>query len=204
MVLAIGLVVDDAIVVLENIHRHIEDGMKPVRAAIVGIGELSGAVVAMTLTLAAVYAPVAFSPGRTGKLFAEFALTLAGAVIVSGIVALTLSPMLCSKLLRGHEKHGRFYNLVENGLTTLNRNYRRLLTATLGMRPLVMLAALVVADPAIFCSAPSSPNWPRSRTAVSCSPPVSRRKVQPSSSPIAIPARCRPCSIKYPRWRPIS
>ena len=150
MVLAIGLVVDDAIVVLENIHRHIEDGMKPVRAAIVGIGELSGAVVAMTLTLAAVYAPVAFSPGRTGKLFAEFALTLAGAVIVSGIVALTLSPMLCSKLLRGHEKHGRFYNLVENGLTTLNRNYRRLLTATLGMRPLVMLAALVVAGSSYF------------------------------------------------------
>jgi multidrug efflux pump len=150
MVLAIGLVVDDAIVVLENIHRHIEDGMKPVRAAIVGIGELSGAVVAMTLTLAAVYAPVAFSPGRTGKLFAEFALTLAGAVIVSGIVALTLSPMLCSKLLRGHEKHGRFYNLVENGLTTLNRNYRRLLTATLGMRPLVMLAALVVAGSSSF------------------------------------------------------
>ena len=150
MVLAIGLVVDDAIVVLENIHRHIEDGMKPVRAAIVGIGELSGAVVAMTLTLAAVYAPVAFSPGRTGKLFAEFALTLAGAVIVSGFVALTLSPMMCSKLLRGHEKHGRFYNLVENGLTTLNRNYRRLLTATLGMRPLVMLAALVVAGSSYF------------------------------------------------------
>ncbi len=101
MVLAIGLVVDDAIVVLENIHRHIEDGMQPVRAAIVGIRELSGAVIAMTLTLAAVYAPVAFSPGRTGKLFAEFALTLAGAVLVSGFVALTLSPMMCSKLLQG-------------------------------------------------------------------------------------------------------
>ena len=117
MVLAIGLVVDDAIVVLENIHRHIEDGMRPVRAAIVGIGELSGAVIAMTLTLAAVYAPVAFSPGRTGKLFGEFALTLAGAVVVSGIVALTLSPMLCSKMLKGHEKHGWFYNLIEGGLT---------------------------------------------------------------------------------------
>src|SRR3546814_21013317 len=78
MVLAIGLVVDDAIVVLENIHRHIEDGMKPARAAVVGIGEISGAVVAMTLTLAAVYAPVAFAPGRTGTPFAAFALTLAG------------------------------------------------------------------------------------------------------------------------------
>src|SRR3546814_5188357 len=106
MVLAIGLVVDDAIVVLENIHRHIENGMKPVRAAIVGINEISGAVVAMTLTLAAVYAPVAFSAGRTGKLFTEFALTLAGAVLVSGTVALTLSPMMCSKLMRAHETQG--------------------------------------------------------------------------------------------------
>src|SRR5690606_11170999 len=113
MVLAFGLVVDDAIVVLENIHRHIEDGMKPVRAAIVGIGEISGAVVAMTLTLAAVYAPVAFAPGRTGTLFAEFALTLAGAVLVSGFVALTLSPMMCSRLLREHEAHGRIYNFLE-------------------------------------------------------------------------------------------
>jgi multidrug efflux pump len=148
MVLAIGLVVDDAIVVLENIHRHIEHGMKPIRAAIVGIKELSSAVIAMTLTLSAVYAPVAFSPGRTGKLFAEFALTLAGAVLVSGMVALTLSPMLCSKFLRGHEKHGRFYNLVETGLNALNRHYRRALVATLQIRPLVMLVALGVAGAA--------------------------------------------------------
>src|SRR5690606_15690544 len=106
MVLAIGLVVDDAIVVLENIHRHIEDGMRPIRAAIVGIGEISGAVIAMTLTLAAVYAPVAFAPGRTGTLFTEFALTLAGSVLVSGFVALTLSPMMCSRLLLGDQAHG--------------------------------------------------------------------------------------------------
>ena len=97
----------------------------------------------MTLTLSAVYAPVAFSPGRTGKLFAEFALTLAGAVLVSGMVALTLSPMLCSKFLRGHEKHGRFYNFIETGLVALNRHYRRALIATLQVRPLVMLLSLV-------------------------------------------------------------
>jgi multidrug efflux pump len=145
MVLAIGLVVDDAIVVLENIHRHIEDGMKPVRAAIVGIQELSSAVVAMTLTLAAVYAPVAFSPGRTGKLFGEFALTLAGAVLVSGFVALTLSPMMCSKMLKEHERHGRLYNLMEAGLEGLTRGYRRLLTLTLKVRPLIVLLALAVA-----------------------------------------------------------
>jgi multidrug efflux pump len=100
LVLAIGLVVDDAIVVLENIYRHIEEGLSPFQAPIKGAREISFAVVAMTLTLAAVYAPLAFTPGRTGRLFTEFALTLAGAVIVSGFVALTLSPMMCSKLLR--------------------------------------------------------------------------------------------------------
>lgn len=99
MVLSIGIVVDDAIVVLENISRHIEEGMKPIAAAIQGMKEISFAVVAMTLTLAAVFAPMAFSSGRTGRLFTEFALTLAGAVLVSGFVALTLSPMMCSRLL---------------------------------------------------------------------------------------------------------
>ena len=150
MVLAIGLVVDDAIVVLENIHRHIEDGMKPFRATVLGIREISSAVVAMTLTLAAVYAPVAFAPGRTGKLFAEFALTLAGAVLVSGLVALTLSPMMCSRLLRDHEKHGRVYNLFERGFRSLNRGYGRMLAATLRMRPLVIVAAALVAGASYF------------------------------------------------------
>ena len=97
MVLAIGLVVDDAIVVLENIYRHIEKGMEPVEAAIKGTREIGFAVIAMTLTLAAVYAPIAFAPGKTGRLFLEFALTLAGAVLVSGFVALTLTPMMCSQ-----------------------------------------------------------------------------------------------------------
>jgi len=145
MVLAIGLVVDDAIVVLENIHRHVEQGMKPMRAAITGIREISGAVVAMTLTLAAVYAPVAFAPGRTGGLFAEFALTLAGAVVVSGFVALTLSPMMCSRLLREHETHGRFYNALERVLVGMTAAYRRTLAASLRMRPAVALVALLAA-----------------------------------------------------------
>ena len=150
MVLAIGLVVDDAIVVLENIHRHIEEGMEPVRAAIRGMGEISSAVIAMTLTLAAVYAPVAFAPGRTGTLFAEFALTLAGAVLVSGFVALTLTPMMCSRLLRAHESHGGFYNALERGLLALHRGYRRALMATLRARPLVVLVALAVAGASYF------------------------------------------------------
>jgi len=102
MVLSIGVVVDDAIVVLENIARHIEDGMKPIAAAFQGMKEISFAVVAMTLTLASVFAPMAFSSGRTGRLFVEFALALAGSVVVSGFVALTLSPMMCSRLLKPH------------------------------------------------------------------------------------------------------
>ena len=150
MVLAIGLVVDDAIVVLENIHRHIEEGMAPMAAAIQGMREISTAVVAMTLTLAAVYAPVAFAPGRTGTLFAEFALTLAGAVLVSGGVALTLTPMMCSRLLRPHESHGRFYNFLERGLLALNRGYRRVLEASLRARPVVVVLALAVAGSSAF------------------------------------------------------
>ena len=104
MVLAIGLVVDDAIVLLENIFRHVEEGMQPFEAAIKGAREIGFAVIAMTLTLAAVYAPIAFTPGRTGRLFLEFAITLAGAVIISGFVALTLTPMMCSKLLKHSDK----------------------------------------------------------------------------------------------------
>ncbi len=102
IVLAIGLVVDDAIVMMENIHRYIEKGLSPMEAALKGSQEISFAIIAMTLTLAAVYAPIALSQGMVGKLFTEFALTLAGAVIVSGFVALTLSPMMCSRILRAH------------------------------------------------------------------------------------------------------
>ncbi len=115
MVLAIGLVVDDAIVVLENIYRHIEDGIPPTKAAMRGVREIGFAVVAMTLTLAAVYAPIAFAPGKTGRLFLEFALTLAGAVMISGFVALTLTPMMCAKLLRHDAKPSRVSRLGLRG-----------------------------------------------------------------------------------------
>jgi multidrug efflux pump len=144
LVLAIGLVVDDAIVVLENIYRHIEEGLEPFQAALKGVREISFAVVAMTLTLAAVFAPLAFTPGRTGRLFGEFALTLAGAVIVSGFVALTLTPMMCSKLLRHNPQPGRFDRGMERLLVALTDGYRHALRATLRQRwavVLVMLAA---------------------------------------------------------------
>jgi len=128
LVLAIGLVVDDAIVVLENIYRHIEEGLDPFSAAIKGVREISFAVIAMTLTLAAVFAPLAFTPGRTGKLFGEFALALAGAVIVSGFVALTLAPMLSAKLLRHNPKPSWFDRSMERMLTGLSNGYESLLT----------------------------------------------------------------------------
>jgi len=134
MVLAIGLVVDDAIVMLENIFRHIEEGIPRRQAAIQGAREIGFAVVAMTLTLASVFAPLAFATGRTGRLFIEFALTLAGAVMVSGFMALTLTPMMCSLLLRHEAKHSWIYNFVERGLTAVTQAYRRLLTAALHAR----------------------------------------------------------------------
>jgi len=146
LVLAIGLVVDDAIVVLENIHRHIEDGLKPFDAAIKGAREIGFAVVAMTLTLAAVYAPLAFTPGRTGRLFAEFALALAGAVVVSGFVALTLSPMMSAKLLRHQDKPSRFDRQMEGLLSGLTASYGRALAWALQRRlwvVAVMLASAV-------------------------------------------------------------
>ena len=142
LVLAIGLVVDDAIVVLENIYRHIEEGLAPFQAAIKGVREISFAVVAMTLTLAAVFAPLAFTPGRTGRLFGEFALTLAGAVVVSGFVALTLTPMMCSKLLRHNPAPGRFDRGMERLLVALTAGYGRLLRATLRQRWLVVAVML--------------------------------------------------------------
>ena len=104
MVLAVGLVVDDAIVVLENVVRYIEKGVSPFKAAFMGIREISFAIIAMTLTLAAVYAPIALIPGTIGKFFTEFALTLAGAVVISGFAALTLSPMMCARMLKAHKK----------------------------------------------------------------------------------------------------
>ena len=144
MVLAIGLVVDDAIVMLENIYRKIEHGMKPFEAAIKGAREIGFAIVAMTLTLAAVYAPITFTPGRTGRLFLEFALTLAGAVIVSGFVALTLTPMMCSRLLKHSEKSNFFSRLIEGSLNGLERGYKASLRLALAGRWLVLLAALII------------------------------------------------------------
>ena len=139
LVLAIGLVVDDAIVMLENIYRHIEDGVPPFQAAIQGAREVGFAIVAMTLTLVAVYVPLAFAPGRTGRLFTEFALALAGAVLVSGLVALTLSPMMSSVLLRHNPRPSWFDRGMEHALVSFTKGYGAALAWTLRHRWLVVL-----------------------------------------------------------------
>ena len=145
MVLAIGLVVDDAIVVLENIFRHIEEGMKPFEAALTGMREIGFAIVAMTLTLAAVYAPIAFMPGSTGRLFLEFALTLAGAVVISGFIALTLTPMMCSKLLKHNARPNIIARFIEASISRLVHLYQSVLKLAIKGRYVVFLIALCVA-----------------------------------------------------------
>jgi len=156
LVLAIGLVVDDAIVVVENIHRHIEDGMTPFDAAIQGAHEIALPVVAMTITLAAVYAPIGFVSGVTGVLFREFAFTLAGAVIVSGFIALTLSPMMCSKLLRRDAGRGGFGHFVDRTFDKLRAAYQRRLSSSLNFRALTLLilAGVLALTAVMYVSTP--------------------------------------------------
>lgn len=144
MVLAIGLVVDDAIVVVENVHRHIEEGLSPVQAALVGAREVAGPVIAMTITLAAVYAPIGLMAGLTGALFKEFAITLAGSVIVSGIVALTLSPVMSSLMLKPKENEGRMAKIAEYVFDKLAHYYGYVLNFSLANRWLTIVFALAV------------------------------------------------------------
>src|SRR5216117_2182897 len=145
IVLSVGLVVDDAIVMVENVERHIHEGKPPFRAAIDAARELVGPIIAMTITLAAVYAPVGIQGGLTGSLFREFAFTLAGAVIVSGIVALTLSPMMGSKLLRAGDTERGFAGWINRRFDSVRVAYSRTLSGTLQYRPVVLVLWLIVA-----------------------------------------------------------
>ncbi|HAT9776830.1 TPA: MMPL family transporter [Legionella pneumophila subsp. pneumophila] len=143
-VLAIGLVVDDAIVVVENVHRHLEEGKTPFESAIIGAREIATPVIAMTITLAAVYAPIGFMSGLTGALFKEFAFTLASAVIISGIIALTLSPMMCSKILSEEATSGKFAIFLDEFFNKLKRVYQNALHSILDTREMMLLLAGVV------------------------------------------------------------
>ena len=143
MVLAIGLVVDDAIVVVENIHRHMEEGMTPMQAAFKGMREIFGPVVAMTITLAAVFAPLAFTGGLTGSLFREFAVTLAGAVVLSGIIAVTITPMMSARILKSGS-HSRFAALVDRTFERVANRYERLVAGSLNYRPVTLLVVIAL------------------------------------------------------------
>ena len=145
IVLSVGLVVDDAIVMVENVERHIHAGAPPFRAAIDAARELVGPIISMTITLAAVYAPVGIQGGLTGALFREFAFTLAGAVIVSGVVALTLSPMMGAKLLRSGQSQRGFAGWINRRFDSLRARYTRALTSTLRYRPVVLVLWAIVA-----------------------------------------------------------
>jgi multidrug efflux pump len=143
-VLAIGMIVDDAIVVLENVHRHIEQGMSPFKAAIMGAREIRFAIISMTLTLAAVYSPLLFSGGLTGSLFREFAFVLAGVIIISGFIALTLSPMMCSKIMIPMDKESAFQKKVDRSMDRLMRGYQRMLERIIHLRFIVISCMIVV------------------------------------------------------------
>jgi multidrug efflux pump len=146
LVLAIGLVVDDAIIVVENVHRHIEDGMKPLPAAIQGARELAGPIVAISVVLVAVYVPIGFMGGLTGALFTEFAYTLAGTVAVSAVIALTLSPMMSSRFLRSvdHGGQARFAAWIDRRFTRLRRIYEEALRVALDSLPVIAVFSVIV------------------------------------------------------------
>jgi multidrug efflux pump len=150
IVLSVGLVVDDAIVVVENVERHLREGRTPVDAALLGARELVGPIVSMTITLAAVYAPIAFQGGLTGALFREFALTLAGAVMISGVVALTLSPMMSARLLRAGEEERGLPGRINRGFDRLRATYSRLLASALAARRPIYVAWAAVSALAVL------------------------------------------------------
>ena len=170
MVLAIGLVVDDAIVVVENIHRHLEEGKSPVQAALQGAREIVGPVISMTITLAAVYAPIGFLGGLTGTLFREFAFTLAGAVIISGVIALTLSPMMCSVLLKQRDVRAGSPSMVDRVFGATTRWYGRRLDRSLDYRPVTALFAVTILGlVGVPVSCTPRRSWRPRRTRASCS-----------------------------------
>lgn len=143
LVLSIGLVVDDAIIVVENVYRHIEGGMKPIDAALLGARELANPIIAISIVLVAVYLPIGFMGGLTGALFSEFAFTLAGAVAISAVIALTLSPMMCSKLLKSTSP-GRFAKFINHTFSNLEQKYEKTLHNSLDYLPVTAIFAVIV------------------------------------------------------------
>ena len=179
MVLAIGLVVDDAIVVVENTHRHIEEGKSPFDAALISAREIATPVIAMTLTLAAVYAPIGFQSGVTGNLFREFAFTLAGAVVISGVIALTLSPMMCSRFLQPVGNVGKFEKRLNDIFERPESSaMSACCTTCCKWRPVTVFVAVVVLLHVLrVLRHLRRRNWRPPRTRASCSSPASARRM---------------------------
>ncbi|MFT3931603.1 MAG: efflux RND transporter permease subunit [Spongiibacteraceae bacterium] len=144
LVLAIGLVVDDAIIIVENIDRHIKEGMSPLQASLTGARELTGPIIAISVVLIAVYVPVGFQGGITGKLFTEFAFTLAGAVAVSAIIALTLSPVMCARLFKGSEQEGKLAKQIDRNLEITRNIYQKMLKVVLDSWPVTVTFGVIV------------------------------------------------------------
>jgi len=157
LVLAIGLVVDDAIIVVENIDRHLKEGLTPFTAAIAGARELGGPIIAMTVVLVAAYVPIAFQTGLTGALFTQFAFTLVGAITVSAIIALSLSPMMCSRIFRAEQEEGRFVQMVDRWFSRMRSGYQRVLASWLETwQVLIVLLVLLLASlPYLFMTSTS-------------------------------------------------
>ena len=169
LVLSIGLVVDDAIIIVENVNRHLEEGMTPFDSAIQAARELAGPIIAMTIVLVAVYVPIGFQGGLTGALFTEFAFTLVGAVTISAIVALTLSPMMASRFLKPHmHDKSSFGDRVVDGIDAVFERvrlfYERRLTATLDFIPVTAVFALLILGSIYFMTKASSTSWRRRKT----------------------------------------
>ena len=204
MVLAIGLVVDDAIVVVENVYRHIEEGEPPFRAAIIGAREIVGPVIAMTITLAAVYAPIGFLAGLSGALFKEFAFTLAGAVIISGIIALTLSPMMASRLSpRRRRKAG------SRARSTGSSPPPRASTAAVSPArsttgPWCCCSRSVSCSSSATCSSRPRRNWRRRKTRASSSRCRRGRNTPTSITPRPTARTCSPPTTRFLRPTPPS
>ena len=170
IVLAIGLVVDDAIIVVENVSRHLENGMSRMDAALRAARELANPIIAMTIVLVAVYVPIGFMGGLTGALFTEFAFTLVGTVVISAVIALTLSPMMCSRLLKApdpqsHNWQDRLVMFLDRSFERLHARYERLLQGSLNHLPVTaVMAVIILGSASITCTPPPCRNWRRRKT----------------------------------------
>ena len=203
LVLAIGLVVDDAIIVVENVNRHIKDGMKPIPAAVQAARELAGPIIAMTVVLIAVYVPIGFQGGLTGALFTEFAFTLVGAVTISAIIALTLSPMMTSRCCAPAATASlgrRLIAWIDRRFNAIHRRYERWLHGSLSYLPVTTVFAVIILGSIYFLYGSRRANWHPRRIRASSSPLPLPPRIQRCNNVSCMTARSMMTSPATPRW----